>query len=141
MPYRHHRIVRWGECDPEGVIYTPRAFDYLMEAIESWHEEILGVRWIDLKHKRNMGSPTVRTECEFLDVLRAGMEVDVVVRVAKLGNASVTFNIEVVDASGHHYLRFSHVSCYITLDGFKSMTAPDDFRERIEAYQRACGDA
>lgn len=35
------RRVRWGECDPAGVVYTPRFSDYAVEAFHAFMEELL----------------------------------------------------------------------------------------------------
>ena len=34
--YQTKRMVRWGDCDPAGIIYTPKAIDYALETIENW---------------------------------------------------------------------------------------------------------
>jgi len=33
--YQTKRMVRWGDCDPAGIIYTPKAIDYALETIET----------------------------------------------------------------------------------------------------------
>ena len=34
-PFTVMRTVRWGDCDPAGIIYTPRVLDYAMEILEA----------------------------------------------------------------------------------------------------------
>ncbi len=38
-PFTVTRTVRWGDCDPAGIIYTPRVLDYAMEILEAWYRE------------------------------------------------------------------------------------------------------
>ena len=42
-PFTVTRTVKWGDCDPAGIIYTPRVLDYAMEIVEAWYREVLGV--------------------------------------------------------------------------------------------------
>ncbi|MGA8291299.1 MAG: hypothetical protein WB820_02120, partial [Rhodoplanes sp.] len=30
------RIVNWGDCDPAGIVYTPRVLDYVCETIDAF---------------------------------------------------------------------------------------------------------
>ncbi len=34
-PFAVTRTVKWGDCDPAGIIYTPRVLDYAMEILEA----------------------------------------------------------------------------------------------------------
>ncbi len=36
LPFTVTRTVKRGDCDPAGIIYTPRVLDYAMEALEAW---------------------------------------------------------------------------------------------------------
>ena len=38
-PFSKERFVRWGECDPAGVIYTPRVFEYALDTLEEFHTD------------------------------------------------------------------------------------------------------
>ena len=137
VPFSYRRRVRWGDCDPEGMIYTVRVYDYLLEALEAWYLKVLGLDFGGLKYERNMAMPSVRQECQFMKALKPGCEVDLHVFVERLGNASISFIVDAVGDDGSHYLRFNHTACFITLDGFKPVRPPDDFRENIEAYRAA----
>ena len=44
-------MVRWGDCDPAGIIYTPKAIDYALETIENWLIEEIGISWMDMRNK------------------------------------------------------------------------------------------
>ncbi len=47
-PFTVTRTVKWGDCDPAGIIYTPRVLDYAMEILEAWYREVVGVPWLVL---------------------------------------------------------------------------------------------
>lgn len=140
-PFTYRRRVLWGDCDPANVIYTPRAFDYLMEALDAWSVEVIGLSWDAYHDVLKLGTPTVHTECDYVSVLRAGDRVALEVRVERLGRSSLTFSVAMRGEDGREYMRFKHVSCFITLDDFKAAPVPEDLRAKIAAYQAACGDA
>ena len=39
------RIVNWGDCDPAGIVYTPRVLDYACETIDAFLREELNASW------------------------------------------------------------------------------------------------
>jgi 4-hydroxybenzoyl-CoA thioesterase len=133
------RIVSWGDCDPAGIIYTPRVFDFATEALEAFWREVIGVNWMDLNWVHHMGAPTVRAECDFIKALRPDMPVEIEVQVVKLGSASLTFALTCRDESRDTYFKATYVACTIARRDFKATPIPPDMRERIDAYRAACG--
>jgi 4-hydroxybenzoyl-CoA thioesterase len=140
-PFKVSRTISWGDCDPAGIIYTPRVFDMASEALEEWYRDILGVNWYDLNWKLHMGAPTVRIECDFVKSLTPDLPVEFEVRATKLGRSSLTWAITCRDLDGEVYLRFNYITAFISRTDFKSTPIPDNFRRRLEEYRAACGDS
>ena len=140
VPFSVSRTVRWGDCDPAGVIYTPRAFYFGEEAVEDWFREFLGFSWAKLNEENLMGCPTVRMSCDYIRPLRADMNIVLEVRIEKLGHASVTYQVDAVDGDGLHYFRIQQVKRLVKKPEFTPLPLPPEFRERILAYQQVCGD-
>lgn len=134
-----HRVA-WGDCDPAGIIYTPRVLDYAMETLESWNREVLGVPWVKLNRELALGAPTVRAEIDFLAAPAPDQEVITELRVERLGTKSITFQVTGHDGKGTAFFRTKLVSCFIARPAFASTPVPDAFRRRILAYKDACGD-
>jgi 4-hydroxybenzoyl-CoA thioesterase len=140
-PFAVTHRVGWGDCDPAGIIYTPRVLDYAMETLEAWCREVLGVPWLKLNREMSMGAPTVRVEIDFLGAPGPDQLVITELRVENLGNSSVTYRVAGHDGNGREFYRARLVSCFVTRPAFEATPVPDDFRRRILAYQKACGDA
>lgn len=134
-----HR-VRWGDCDPAGIIYTPKVLDYAVELVEVWNREVLGVSWMKLYFEMHMGTPTVRAEVEFLSPPAPDHEIISEIRVEKLGNSSITFVIRGRGEDGTDIYQARLVSCLVSRPAFKAIPFPDDFRACITAYRQACGE-
>ena len=135
MPFVQSRIVRWGDCDPAGIIYTPRILDYATETVEACLREVMGASWNDMREQHNIGGPTVRFECDILRPLAPDMAVDLVLTVEKLGRSSTIFRVACMDAEGAEYFQARLVSCFVTRDSpteIRALPLPEAWRERLK---------
>ena len=139
-PFSIKRMVRWGDCDPAGIIYSPRVFDYAIEAVEAWNREVLGVSWTKLIGEMGMGAPMVRAECDYLHPPKPDQELEIDVRIERLGRSSLTYLVRGFDGN-RDYFRVQLVSCFVARPEFKSTEIPPPLRQRIAASRDACGDS
>ncbi len=139
-PFSVTRTVKWGECDPAGIVYTPKVLDYAMEIVEAWYREVVGVSWLKLNREMAMGAPTVRVELDFFEAPYPDQDIVIDLRVAKLGRSSITFVVTGRNEGGGDLFRAKLISCFVSKPAFKSTASPDQFRDRIAAYRKACGD-
>jgi 4-hydroxybenzoyl-CoA thioesterase len=137
-PFTVTRTVRWGDCDPAGIIYTPRVLDYAMEILEAWYREVVGVPWLKLNRELSMGAPTVRVELDFLGAPAPDQDVVLDLLVEDLGRSSITFRVTGRDRAGKAYFRAKLISCFISQPAFKPISIPQEFRDRIQAYRADC---
>ena len=135
MPFIQSRIVRWGDCDPAGIIYTPRILDYAIETVEACLREVMGASWNVMREQHNIGGPTVHFECDIRKPLAPDMAVDLVLTLAKLGRSSMTSRIVCVDAEGVEYFRVLLVNCFVTGDSptdIRALPISETWRERLK---------
>ena len=137
-PFTVTRTVSWGDCDPAGIIYTPRVLDYAMEIMESWYREVVGVPWLTLNREMSMGAPTVRVELDFLGAPAPDQDMVLDLLVEDLGRSSIAFLVSGRDRAGKAYFRAKLVSCFISRPAFKPIPIPQEFRDRIQAYRTDC---
>jgi acyl-CoA thioesterase FadM len=138
VPFMRHRRVVYGDCCVSGILYAPRVFNYAIETVEEWYEEILGISWMDLVCKCEQGAPFVSVSCEYLQPIFPGQTLTVTVRVTRLGGASLGFAVVGYDAKGSACFDAHLAACFIEQDGFKTMRIPEVYRVRIQAYQSIC---
>ena len=100
-------MVRWGDCDPAGIIYTPKAIDYALETIENWLIEEIGISWMDMRTK-GKGLASVKFDCVYLAPLKAETYICISLSVKNLGESSIDLCIEGVDA--HSNLKYFNVN-------------------------------
>jgi 4-hydroxybenzoyl-CoA thioesterase len=138
--FRHPADVRWGDCDPAGIVYFPRFFERFHDAMERWFEACLGLPYDALIMGRRLGLPSVHTEADFRAPCRFGERLVVELRVGKLGRTSIELVYRVVVAGeAEPRLTGRTVCALMDLDPARPTHAravpwPDDLRTRIEAF-------
>jgi YbgC/YbaW family acyl-CoA thioester hydrolase len=140
-PFVYHRQIHWGETDSGGIVYTGQFLDFMMEAAEMWWREIIGCDWHQIKVDHKMGSPMVHASLDFIKPAYDGEILGIKVMVEKLGASSITHVFEGYGPDG--VLRFTGklVGAVITLEPFKAVRVPDDWRKSIQNYITACDKA
>jgi YbgC/YbaW family acyl-CoA thioester hydrolase len=98
--YTIKRRVRFGDCDPGGVIYAPRASYFVVEAVLDFLSERLGGP--AEKQILNMGilPPARALSIEFLKPLTWDDEVELQVSVLDLRTHAITYSVVGTLASG-----------------------------------------
>jgi len=135
--YIHKHMVRFGECDPAGVVYFPNYFDWFHQAMESWFEHGLGRPYAEVL--QHVGFPAVHTEADFRRPCRQGEHLDIEIRVGELGKKRFRLDYRVLGSEGKVRATGATVCAVIAQvegDGFafRSVSIPEDLRERIKQF-------
>lgn len=134
LTFVHSRIVKWGDTDPAGIVYTPRVLDYAMEAVEAWYRDVLGTPWRKLNLERKLGSPFVKASVEFVKPIQPDQKLDVALVVASIGRSTLTFAMEGRGELGAVHFRATMKACIVDLKDYRPTPLPPDFRAAAEAY-------
>lgn len=92
--FRRTRVVRFGQCDPAGIVYYPRYTELGHELVEEWFREGLGVDFHTLHEEWGQGFPTASLELDFLRPTRYGETLDCALWVTRLGESSLMLALE-----------------------------------------------
>ena len=92
--FRRTRVVRFGQCDPAGIVYYPRYTELGHELVEEWFREGLGVDFHTLHEEWGQGFPTASLELDFLRPTRYGETLDCALWVTRLGESSLMLVLE-----------------------------------------------
>jgi acyl-CoA thioesterase FadM len=137
--FEYPRRIGFGDCDPARIFYTPRAFDFCVEAIEAWWESTLSVSWTDLLARRGLEVRVLRAACDFLSPLTVGQVVRVRIRVVENGPTRLTFHATGEGPSGERSFRGCLAAGMFDREREAPVPIPEDDRERIARYEAACG--
>lgn len=130
--------VRFGDCDPAGIVYFPRFFDFFHQTMETWFPAHLGFGYDEFVRERKLGFPAVHSEADFERPSRFGERIEIRQRVTKLGRSSIEFAYEVHGPEGRR-ARGRSVCVVMNLDEGsdghgQAVEIPKQLRARIEAF-------
>lgn len=138
--FEYRRRVAFGDCDSARIIFTPKAFDYAVEAVEAWYGEVLGVCWADLLNCHNLEVTFERAGCEYFRSLVADQMVQVRVEVVGTESSTIVFSATGVNGSGEPCFRATLEACFISRGHGVPVPIPSPYRKVVEACRTGCAD-
>ena len=133
MPFSTHITVRFGDCDPAGLVYYPVLFHYCHAAMEEFFAARCGTSYARLLAERRLGFPTVNVRAEFFAPFVYGDEASVEVWASAVGRTSVTFEYRLRRASDRMLCASAtHVQVAMNLDERRAVPLPADLRRAFE---------
>jgi 4-hydroxybenzoyl-CoA thioesterase len=90
---RRHFTVEWSHCDPAGIVFNPRFFEFFDWGTWGLFEAVLGVKPPDLARTFNiMGMPLVDATARFIAPARFGDVVEITSQISEFRRSS--FDVE-----------------------------------------------
>lgn len=130
--FEREELVRFGHCDPAGIVFYPRYFEMLNALIEDWFTQGLGVDYAQLLGPRRIGMPTVHLSTDFRRVSRMGDRLaQRILRIKKLGRTSLVLEVSFDGPDGQR-VEFEQVLVCTSLDTHQPQPFPDDLRAALE---------
>ncbi|MDX2499413.1 MAG: thioesterase family protein [Deltaproteobacteria bacterium] len=134
MAYRSHLKIRFGDIDRAGIVYYPRFLHYFHVALEEFFSDRLGIEYHHFIDTHRMGLPTVHLETDFNRPFMYGDDIEVEVKVLKVGRASITFGYRVFKKEDSEPRITGHnVTVCINMDKFEKIEIPEWFRQKLES--------
>ncbi len=133
MPFATRIAVRFGDCDPAGLVYYPVLFHYCHAAMEEFFAARCGTSYARLIAEGRLGFPTVNARAEFFHPLVYGDEAEVEVFVSRVGRSSADFEYTIRRAAdGTACARATLVQAATDLDGMRAVPVPEELRAAFE---------
>ena len=137
-PFTIRRRVRFGDCDPAGVVYTVRFSDYAVSAMELFLAELLGGP--HLVQLAGINTPIKALAFVFSASMRPNDEFDMRVMVREIRTR--TFDLAIAGTLADGTPAFEVLLTPITIDAeFRSIAIPDVLRTLLTTYQQRSGAA
>src|SRR5437899_4680260 len=87
------RHVKWGDCDPAGVVYTVTFAEYVISAAELFYGSFFGTTPQRAKEQQGFGTPSRALSFDFQRSLRPDEEFDMTVTVADVHSRTYVLDI------------------------------------------------
>ena len=128
--------VRWMECDGQGIVYNGAYMDYV-EVGQSDYYRNLGFSIYKIAECGYFDTAVVKVTLEYKAPARVEDLLDIYMRVARLGNTSITMQMEIYP-QGVDKLRASGEIIYVGYDVATGTTRPipEELRALVSHHEK-----
>jgi acyl-CoA thioesterase FadM len=138
VPLVVRRRVKWGECDPAGVVYTVAFSEYVMSAAELFYGSLFETTPQRAKKEQGFGTPSRALDFDFRLSLRPDDEFEMTVAVADIRSRTYVLEITGRTATGDVAFVARLTPVCVARDERRSIEIPPNFRKALERYRNAC---
>ena len=141
VPLVIRRRVKWGECDPAGVVYTVTFSEYVISAAELFYGALFKTTPQRAKAQQGFGTPSRALAFEFERSLYPDDEFDMTVTVGDVRSRTYVLNITGRTPAGETVFVATLTPVCVARDERRSIEIPEHFRQALLAYRDACAAA
>jgi acyl-CoA thioester hydrolase len=134
-PFVVRRRVKWGECDPAGVVYTVTFAEYVISAAELFYGFLFDGTPQRIKDEYRFGTPSRALAFDFRRSLRPDEEFDMTVSVTTINSRTYTLEIVARTPGGDDVFVAQLTPICVVRGERKAIEIPPPFRSRLEQYQ------
>jgi len=130
-PFIYSRIVQFAETDLAGIAHFANFFRWMEEAEHAYFRSVgLSVR--TEYQEMEIGWPRVSTACEFFAPARFEDQLQMAVRIAKMGEKSISWEVEFSrDGTRLALGKTTSVCCIWSNKGLQSIAIPPEIRLKL----------
>lgn len=130
-PFVHELRVRYGECDPQGIVFNANYLAYFdVVLMELWREALGG--W-QLMVDRGVDAVVAEASIRFRAPARSDDLLELRMEVARLGTTSVTTGVEIV-RDGELLVEGTLRHVFVDPRTFEKVSIPDWIREALSPF-------
>lgn len=138
VPLVVRRRVKWGECDPAGVVYTVSFSEYLISAAELFYGALFETTPRRAKREQGFGTPSRALSFDFRRSLRPDDDFEMTVTVADVKSRTYVLDITARTPQGEVVFVATLTPVCVARDERRSIEIPRAFRRALLAYRDAC---
>ena len=138
LPLVIRRRVKWGECDPAGVVYTVTFSEYVISAAELFYGVLFETTPQRAKQEQGFGTPSRALSFDFQRSLRPDDEFDMTVTVADIRERTYVLEITGRTPQGEVIFVARLTPVCVARDERRSIEIPDAFRQALQRYRDGC---
>lgn len=126
--------VRFGNCDPAGIVYHPQYYYILNFMMEEFLDECIGMRFVE--KTRKIGLPVAGIRTEFTETATVGDVLEGKIWIEKLGEKSVRFAMVLADKkTANIKVKCVQTCIFVAMaQKLESVQIPDDLRRKFAEY-------
>ena len=131
------RTVRFSDCDPAGIVYTPRFIDLVNGVIEDFFIGQLRIDYHALIRTDRIGLGYKSVDTDFFKPAFMGDRLSFTVLIEHIGRTSVIFSVHCVREI-EEVMRCRLVMVTTSLNTNSAINIPVNLKDALTAYRDAC---
>ena len=139
MGFVTRRTILFGDCDPAGIIFTPRVGYFVVEAVQEYLTHLLGGSGLRQITRMGVMPPARALSMEFLNTMTWDEVIDIQVSHQPPGTSAFTFLLEARNASGNLTFRASLTQVCVDPESRQPVPLPPELRAALSAGQAPAG--
>lgn len=137
LPVVVRRRVKFGECDPAGVVYTPNFSEFALSAYQWFVSSLLGEPMFGAMQRLGFDSPIKALSFEFLNMLEIEQVFDMTCLVTDIRHR--TFDVEVIGRATADHPRDLFIAritpIMLSRTERRAIEIPETLRRQLERYR------
>lgn len=139
-PVTIRRRVKWGDCDPAGVVYTVPYSEYVISSAELFYGALFDTTPQRAKDELGFGTPTRALSFDFKRSLRPDEEFDMTVRVTDIRERTYVLDMHARTRTGDTVFIAQLTPVCIAAGERRSIPIPAGLRAALTQYRASCSD-
>lgn len=127
--------VRFGNCDPAGIVFYPRYFEMFNGVVEDWCAQELGISFRDMHLAQHWGLPTVHLETDFIAPSELGELLQACLQVEKTGRCSLHVAMRLLGPDGTERVRAKLVLAAMDLRERRAIPLPPHVAQQAARFR------
>ncbi|MGI9234283.1 MAG: acyl-CoA thioesterase [Woeseiaceae bacterium] len=129
-----NRRVLFGECDPAGVLYTPRICEYIIEGALKFVSDCLGEPFERYVFAQNLSLPARNFNVDFLKPLTWDDDIEIRAGLFEIRTHAYTVQVTAFGASGDIAFSGKVTQVCVDREGKKIAELPAEFRDALQRH-------
>ncbi len=132
--------VLFQHCDPAGIMFYPRCFEFVNQTVELWFRDALGCGFAELHKQRGLGIPAVHIDADFRKPAYLGESLEMELTLTELRSSAFAVVVRAL-VGGELRFRATTRHAFASLKPIKAVPVPEDLRGRMQPYLESGGAA
>lgn len=135
VTYSKDLFVRFGDCDPAGIVFYPKYLEIFNEMVEDWCRDELHFSFSEIVARRGWGLPTVHLEVDFRAPSHFGETLNAALIIRNVGKTSIGVDIVLRGPDKAVRVKGKVVLVLIDRRTNRAIELPDDVRARLASLK------
>lgn len=131
MPFTTNRIILFGDCDPAGIIYTPRVANFVVEAAQEFASTILGGPALREMFAMGILPPARALSIEYLAPMTWDDQIVISVTPGEPKTTSFTFLVSAMGRNNQEVFRASMTQVCVSPETKRPVAVPERLAQAL----------